>query len=607
MGMATANEIIDFELERGRHGKLLGREDVMAQLDALVDSAPRGWVLVKGSPGMGKSALLTAWLSRREERGLRAPYHLLRRGVEDWDQPEVVKSNLSAQVEALFPEQKDPEARPVSRLRELLQRVSKQVLVPRGERLVVVVDGLDEVDAGAEDSNPLQRFLPHVLPPGVWMVCASRPMSTYLDWLEIQNGVRIIDLDAQRWAGSNTQVVREYWEQVRGSKRFDPPLTPGFVADVVRLAEGNILYSLKLAEWLERQPVENRRVEALPEGLEKLLEVNWARIQGLQPELRGMVDEGLGILAAAREALPSSILAEVAGWKEARDLERFLKEAREFLLDEPGLRGNEKAWRPFHESFRSFILESKLGAQRERELHRRLAQRLCQWPVVGPEERFRTSYVLRHGVTHGLKARQWEQARGLYTDLVYLEKRCQAAGVLSVEEALKMAATEVPEEERKTAKDLHRAIQAGSHQLRVEPKRMASHVYNWLRCSGWTAERIESALSFSEGLPALRLRHPVRAGGSERTFEGHGDSVRGCAVTPDGRRVVSASADGTLKVWDLETGQEVATLEGHGAWVNGCAVTPDGRRVVSASWDRTLKVWDLETGQEVAHAGGPQG
>jgi hypothetical protein len=196
--MTMAKEIIDFELERGRHGALFGREDVMAEIETLLNGASRGWVLVKGSPGMGKSALLTTWLSRREEQGHRVPHHLLRRGVEDWDQPEVVKSNLAAQVEALFPEQKDPEARPVTRLRELLQRVSKQVLVPRQERLVLVVDGLDEVDAGAEDYNPLQRFLPHVLPPGVWMLCASRPMYPYLSWLESLDGVRTMDLDDQR-------------------------------------------------------------------------------------------------------------------------------------------------------------------------------------------------------------------------------------------------------------------------------------------------------------------------------------------------------------------------------------------------------------------------
>jgi WD40 repeat protein len=71
------------------------------------------------------------------------------------------------------------------------------------------------------------------------------------------------------------------------------------------------------------------------------------------------------------------------------------------------------------------------------------------------------------------------------------------------------------------------------------------------------------------------------------------------AVTPDGRRAVSGSCDKTLKVWDLETGDEVLVLAGHSDWVYAVVVTPDGRRVVSASGDETLKVWDLETGDEV--------
>ena len=71
------------------------------------------------------------------------------------------------------------------------------------------------------------------------------------------------------------------------------------------------------------------------------------------------------------------------------------------------------------------------------------------------------------------------------------------------------------------------------------------------------------------------------------------------AVTPDGRRAVSASGDGTLKVWDLDSGRELRTLEGHCDCGHGVAVTADGRRAVSASGDRTLKVWDLDTGREL--------
>ena len=64
------------------------------------------------------------------------------------------------------------------------------------------------------------------------------------------------------------------------------------------------------------------------------------------------------------------------------------------------------------------------------------------------------------------------------------------------------------------------------------------------------------------------------------------------AFSPDGRRIVSGSADKTVKVWDAATGQETLTLKGHTAGVSSVAFSPDGRRIVSGSDDKTLKVWD---------------
>jgi WD40 repeat protein len=69
------------------------------------------------------------------------------------------------------------------------------------------------------------------------------------------------------------------------------------------------------------------------------------------------------------------------------------------------------------------------------------------------------------------------------------------------------------------------------------------------------------------------------------------------AITPDGKRAVSASSDQTLRLWDLESGQSLHTFEGHTDSVNGVAITPDGKRAVSASSDQTLRLWDLESGQ----------
>ena len=66
------------------------------------------------------------------------------------------------------------------------------------------------------------------------------------------------------------------------------------------------------------------------------------------------------------------------------------------------------------------------------------------------------------------------------------------------------------------------------------------------------------------------------------------------AFSPDGKRIVSAAADRTVKVWDAETGQEKFTLRGHADRVTSVAFSPDGKRIVSGSWDNTVKVWNAE-------------
>ncbi len=81
------------------------------------------------------------------------------------------------------------------------------------------------------------------------------------------------------------------------------------------------------------------------------------------------------------------------------------------------------------------------------------------------------------------------------------------------------------------------------------------------------------------------------------TLEGHTDRVWAVAVTADGRKAVSVSADKTLRVWDIEQRCELVVLESHAAGVWSVALTTDGRRAISASDDMTLKVWDIEQGQ----------
>jgi WD40 repeat protein len=63
-------------------------------------------------------------------------------------------------------------------------------------------------------------------------------------------------------------------------------------------------------------------------------------------------------------------------------------------------------------------------------------------------------------------------------------------------------------------------------------------------------------------------------------LNGHRDEVNGCAISPDGRLIVSASADKTLKVWDVARGECVTTLHVDSA-LTDCAWFPDGERIIA--------------------------
>lgn len=73
-------------------------------------------------------------------------------------------------------------------------------------------------------------------------------------------------------------------------------------------------------------------------------------------------------------------------------------------------------------------------------------------------------------------------------------------------------------------------------------------------------------------------------------FNGHNDVVRKLLVLPGGMQFVSASNDGTLKVWDLASGKVLHTLEGHTSFVYDIAVTSAGD-IVSTAEDRSVRIW----------------
>ena len=72
-----------------------------------------------------------------------------------------------------------------------------------------------------------------------------------------------------------------------------------------------------------------------------------------------------------------------------------------------------------------------------------------------------------------------------------------------------------------------------------------------------------------------------------------GRAVYSVCFSPDGRRLASGSYEGTVRLWDVETGACVRTLEGHGGPVYSVCFSPKGRMGASSSGDRTVRLWLL--------------
>ncbi len=175
-----------------------------------------------------------------------------------------------------------------------------------------------------------------------------------------------------------------------------------------------------------------------------------------------------------------------------------------------------------------------------------------------------------------------------------------------------------------------RAVAFGPHGRRAVSVSDDDSLILWDLSSGWSLARLNAhrsdvldlALS-PDGCTALSSSHDggiilwdLVDAAEMRRLAGHGDMVWDVALTPDGKQALSSSGaaspsvpvqDASIRLWDLETGEQVQVFEMPVDVIFQVAISPDGRTALVASTEPFIRVWDLSAWQEIGRLEGHVG
>jgi WD40 repeat protein len=250
-----------------------------------------------------------------------------------------------------------------------------------------------------------------------------------------------------------------------------------------------------------------------------------------------------------------------------------------------------------HDVIRSYL--QKEAGDKLSTLHEHLldAYNLTRWADLPADEPYLWDYLAEHLFAAGRLAELVTTVR----DLRYLARKTLVRTAYATEADLAFAEQRAPDDV--PLRLLTRNVANMGHMLNRcnSLNETAPFLYSRLM---HLQELFELCQAFEQHIPrpyltSWHMLPDLPDPALIRTLSGHTSEVRGCAISPVGDFIVSASDDNTLKIWDAHTGVELHTLRGHTDEVYECAINRSGDFIVSASKDQTLKVWNARTKEEL--------
>lgn len=384
----------DLLAERTR--EFVGRQFVDDWLASFMAAHDRGYFVLVGVPGIGK----TAWAAHAV-RQYDAVHHfnVATLGIT---RPDQALENLCAQLIARC-KLDHPAHLPLGAgrdggyLNRLLHEAAGRL---NGGKLLLVVDALNEVRMLPGDQAANVLYLPASLPPGVYVALTRHPTRVAL---ETEPGTPLETRVLGAGLPDNKRDVRAYlraqaqkpavvdWLAARGipEKRF--------VTEVAERSEGNFMYVAYLLADIEAGELGALSLSELPRGLPGYFARFWGELEAAKDEGRDawlrFYKPVIGLLAAVQEPVSAAWMGQVLGL-DAEEVHDFALERWSKFLD-CARAGGEERWRVYDGSFAGFLREKLQGV---REYHRRIVDHYLA--ACATDWQSCDDYGLKHIVEH---------------------------------------------------------------------------------------------------------------------------------------------------------------------------------------------------------------
>ncbi|MGD8456996.1 MAG: helix-turn-helix domain-containing protein [Anaerolineales bacterium] len=346
---------IEFDaLIKERTTDFIGREHVFSSVDNFIRRHPRGYFTIEGDPGVGKSAILAEYVRKN---GCIAHFNIRSQSI---NRPAQFLENVSLQLISRFDlpyTVLPPEASQNGAfLARLLNEASRAL--GKGEKIVIAVDALDEVDfAGAPPGGNI-LYLPLDLPESVYFVMTRReaevPFSTHspqqLFKISEHHDHNLEDVRAYLKGATQHPHLRK-WIMAQGL----PDLM--FINIMSKKSEDNFMYLRHVIYAMEEGIYQDVNIEELPVGLKAYYADHWVRMGMQAKPLPRTKLKIIYILSEVRQPVSSALIADFAS-EDVIIVQEALDEWRQFLHEHAVER--QTRYSLYHTSFRDFLHKKEI-------------------------------------------------------------------------------------------------------------------------------------------------------------------------------------------------------------------------------------------------------